>query len=142
MIATWEQYINTDDFTKLNDFVTHIQNHTKQNKVCVLYGTGSNGKSTFCNELINMIGNDNVVVHGYMPDFNKFKNLSNKNLIIIQEFDKITLQQINHILQFMNNADVSSHVSIMIVTNDVNIFKQYNNNHDQLFEIINFNHKF
>jgi adenylylsulfate kinase-like enzyme len=141
MLATWKQYINDDDFAKLNDFVTCTQNHTKQNKVYVLYGTGSNGKSTFCDELINTLGDGNAIKASIL-DFKKYKNLSNKNLIIVEEPDCITFQQVNHMLQFMNNADVSPHTNIMFVSNRVDFFEQYNSTHDQLFEIVNFTHVF
>lgn len=51
LLENWRQYIHVDDFENLRDFIVRTQSGEKLNKILVLEGSGSNGKSTFIREL-------------------------------------------------------------------------------------------
>lgn len=51
LLENWRQYIHVNDFDNLCDFIMRTHSGEKLNKILVLEGSGSNGKSSFINEL-------------------------------------------------------------------------------------------
>lgn len=60
-LSDWEQYINSNDFAILKEFVYNTANNIPFNKLLIFYGTGGNGKTKLIHELFSLIGKENCM---------------------------------------------------------------------------------
>ncbi len=55
-VNNWKQYLNNIDYEFLMNFVENTKNGIKHDQMVILLGSGTNGKTTLINQIINYIG--------------------------------------------------------------------------------------
>lgn len=80
-VESWKNYLEPTDFEFLRDFVSNTKNGIKIDKMVLLVGLGSNGKTTLIKQIINYIGPSECA----FADYTKVMTQSNKKLFIHHE---------------------------------------------------------
>ena len=55
-LDNWKQYLSTDDYNYLIQYIENIKNNIQNDKMIILSGPGSSGKSTLAKPLAELIG--------------------------------------------------------------------------------------
>jgi len=154
MLENWNNYLSIDDINIIKSFINDSINNVKRDKALVLYGTGSNGKTTMINEIIQLIGADKCHkmndIQNIRGNSAEFANCCDKTLIAIDGYNFIN----NHLFKQLIGGDdyiyrklygddkrVKTHHNIILTTcvDPVNLFEKAAYGR---CDIINFSHKF
>jgi tRNA A37 threonylcarbamoyladenosine biosynthesis protein TsaE len=127
----WKQYLDSDDFEYLLNYVENIKNNMPNNKVMILFGTGNNGKTTLINQISKYVGNQKFKSR-YTYDFTK----TEPNVIVVHfsELDKYNEYVIQNILHLIQNGQ-----SVII---DDNTLERMNNTLLDNSKVITMKHVF
>ncbi len=152
-ITQWKKYINYNDYDKLVTFLTETYNGKKVNFAIMLYGPGSNGKTTFLKYVTdNYFTDGNLTASLDQLDWNKNNNDKNDNnnpenikLLILNDSDEIKNEEYQkNIMNFLDNSKadkvspIIKNANLIIESNDCNI----PNNLTEKIQIIRFTHIF
>ena len=149
MIENWKPYIHPEDFDELKLFISNTENNIKERKILILYGQGSNGKTTFLNQLREHLGQFNV--HSKQIGFLKRPSTGvSTKLIIVEdplyhEFDDC----VPHIKEYLSEDliyrrpyTIQTKANIIMTTNNLDFFDNFTPATKLRFKIIRFTYKF
>jgi phage/plasmid-associated DNA primase len=90
MLEEWNDKLTLESIDKIKQFIINTMNGVKQNKALVFYSTGSRGKTTLVNEIIEIIGSENSEkLSNIRTSRDKLVGLAkcvNKKLIVFDEY--------------------------------------------------------
>jgi ABC-type phosphate/phosphonate transport system ATPase subunit len=93
-IASWQQYLTTEDYTYLTQFIENIKNGISNDKMIILAGPSRTGKSTLVEYISSYLGDElcgNCPMSGELIYYETIKNL-----VIFQGIDEISRSKKNN----------------------------------------------
>jgi septin family protein len=126
IIQSWKPYIDENYLDILKNFFTNVDMKKGNDKMIIIKGEGSTGKTTFLSNMVEYIGQGRV---------SHISDMISKDLIIVSE--PITLDIEKYVIEKINqHLDMKK--SMVLICNDIVIPEELQDR----VELIIFNHHF
>ena len=110
MLENWSEYINQNDLDKIRNFVSEsIDKNKDHNTIMIFCGTGSNGKTTMINEIMNIVGKQNCE-HSAFNAINCVggDHYISKKLLIFNDIDTLDTKMESVLKQLTSNDKMTT----------------------------------
>jgi Flp pilus assembly CpaF family ATPase len=132
----WQQYLQQADFEYLIQYIENIKNGIPNHEMIILFGHGSNGKTTLINEINSHLGDE---LSGHEWDVDELLYHENiKPLIFLQEgLIERTQQKYKRNLKLVNlfKVFINYGISFIIETNRIDFINTRILEHSRIIEM-------